>query len=48
MSKWYVKVRVGKLLLDKFSFQNYREQGKALLPLLLNLGLEYAIGPIEL
>jgi hypothetical protein len=37
------KVRVGKLLSDKFPIQNGLKQGDALSPLLFSFALEYAI-----
>jgi hypothetical protein len=36
------KVRIGKLLCDKFPVQNGLKQGDALSPLLFNFALEYA------
>jgi hypothetical protein len=39
----YSKVRVGKLLSDKFPIQNRLKQGDYLSPLLFNFALEYAI-----
>jgi hypothetical protein len=39
----YSEVRTGKLLSDKFAIQNELKQGDALLPLLFNLALEYAV-----
>jgi hypothetical protein len=38
----YSKVRVGKLVSDKFPIQNGLKQGDALSPLLFNFALEYA------
>jgi hypothetical protein len=43
LNKTYSKVRVGKLLSDKFPIQNGLKQGDALSPLLFNFTLEYAI-----
>jgi hypothetical protein len=43
LNETYSKVRVGKLLSDKFPVQNGLKQGDALLPLLFNFALEYAI-----
>jgi hypothetical protein len=43
LNETYSKVRVGKLLSDKFPIQNGLKQGDALSPLLLNFALEYAI-----
>jgi hypothetical protein len=37
------KVRIGKLLSDKFPIQNGLKEGDALSPLLFNFALEYAI-----
>jgi hypothetical protein len=37
LNKTYSKVRVGKLLSDKFPIQNGLKQGDALSPLLLNM-----------
>jgi hypothetical protein len=39
----YSKIRVSKLLSDTFPIQNGLKQGDALLPLLFNSALEYAI-----
>jgi hypothetical protein len=44
LNKTYSKVRVGKLLPDKFPIQNGLKQADALSPLLFNFALEYAIG----
>jgi hypothetical protein len=41
LNETYIKVRVGKLLSDKFPIQNGLKQGDALSPLLFNLALEY-------
>jgi hypothetical protein len=43
LNETYSKVRVGKLLSDKFPIQNRLKQGDALSPLLFNFALEYAI-----
>jgi sorting nexin-29 len=43
LNETYSKVRVGRLLSDKFPIQNGLKQGDALLPLLFNFALEYAI-----
>jgi hypothetical protein len=43
----YSKVRIGKLLSDKFPIQNGLKQGDALSPLLFNFALEYAIRKIQ-
>jgi hypothetical protein len=39
----YSKVHVGKHLFDMFPIQNVLKQGDALLPLIFNFALEYAI-----
>jgi hypothetical protein len=41
------KVRIGKLLSDKFPIQNGLKQGDALSPLLFNFPLEYAIRKVQ-
>jgi hypothetical protein len=41
------KVRVGKLLSDKFSLLNGLKQGDTLSPLLFNFDLEYAIRKVQ-
>jgi hypothetical protein len=43
LNETYSKVRIGKYLFDSFPFQNDLKQGDALLPLLFNFALEYAI-----
>jgi hypothetical protein len=43
LNETYSKVRIGKLLSDKFPIQNGLKQGDALSPLLFNFTLEYAI-----
>jgi hypothetical protein len=43
----YSKVRIGKNLSDKFTIQNGLKQRYALLPLLFNFALEYAIRRIQ-
>jgi hypothetical protein len=43
LNETYSKVRVGKLLSDKFPIQNGLKQGDALSPLLFSFTLEYAI-----
>jgi hypothetical protein len=45
--KTYSKVRIGKLLSDKFPIQNGLKQGDALSPLLFNFALEYAIRKVR-
>jgi hypothetical protein len=47
LKETYSKVRVGKLLSDKFPIQNGLKQGDALLPLLFSFALEYAIRKIQ-
>jgi hypothetical protein len=47
LNETYSKVHVGKLLSDKFRIQNGLKQGDALLPLLLNFALEYAIRKVQ-
>jgi hypothetical protein len=43
LNETYSKVRVGKLLSDKFPIQNGLKQIDALLPLLFNFALDYAV-----
>jgi hypothetical protein len=43
LNETYNKVHIGKLLSDKFPIQNGLKQEDALLPLLFNFALEYAI-----
>jgi hypothetical protein len=43
----YRKVRIGKLLSDKFPIQNGLKQQNALSPLLFNFALEYAIRKVQ-
>jgi hypothetical protein len=43
LNETYSKVRVGKILSDKFPLQNGMKQGDALSPLLFKFTLEYAI-----
>jgi hypothetical protein len=47
LNETYSKVCVGKLLSDKFLIQNGLKQGDALLPLLFNFALKYAITKIQ-
>jgi hypothetical protein len=47
LNETYSKVHVGKLLSDKFPIQNVLKQGDALLPLLFNFTLEYAIKKVK-
>jgi hypothetical protein len=39
----YSKIRIGKVLSDKFPIQNGLKEGDALSPLLFNFASEYAI-----
>jgi hypothetical protein len=43
----YSKVRIGKLLSDKFPIQNGLKQGDALSPLIFNFALEYAVRKVQ-
>jgi hypothetical protein len=43
----YSRVRIGKNLSDKFTVQNGLKKGDALLPLLFNIALEYAIRRVQ-
>jgi hypothetical protein len=43
----YSKVCIGKHLSDNFPVQNGLKQGDALLPLLFNFALEYAIRKVQ-
>jgi hypothetical protein len=47
LNETYSKVHIGKLLSDKFPIQNGLKQGDALLPLLFNFALEYAIRKVH-
>jgi hypothetical protein len=47
LNETYCKVRIGKLLPDKFPIQNGLKQGDALLPLFFNFALEYAIRKVQ-
>jgi hypothetical protein len=47
LNETYSKVRVGKLLSDKYPIQNGLKQGDALSPLLFNFTLEYAIRKVQ-
>jgi hypothetical protein len=47
LNETYGKVRISKLLSDKFPIQNELKQGDALLPLLFNFALEYAIRRVQ-
>jgi hypothetical protein len=47
LNETYSKVRIGKLLSDKFPILNGLKQGDALSPLLFNFALEYAIRKVQ-
>jgi hypothetical protein len=47
LNETYSKVRIGKLLSDKFPIQNGLKRGDALSPLLFNFALEYAIRRVQ-
>jgi hypothetical protein len=47
LNETYSKVRIGKLLSDKFPIQNGLKQGDALSLLLFNFALEYAIRKVQ-
>jgi hypothetical protein len=47
LNETYSKVRVGKLLSDKFPIQNGLKQGDALSPLLFSFALVCAIGKVQ-
>jgi hypothetical protein len=47
LNETYSKVRIGNLLSDKFPIQNGLKQGDALLPLLSDFSLEYAIRKVQ-
>jgi hypothetical protein len=47
LNETYNKFHTGKLLSDKFPIQNGLKQGDALLPLLFNFALEYAIRKVQ-
>jgi hypothetical protein len=47
LNETYSKVRIGKHLSDSFTIQNVKKQGGALLPLLCNVALEYAIRKVH-
>jgi len=47
LTETYSRVRVGKNLSDVFPIRNGLKQGDALLPLLFNFALEYAIRMVE-
>jgi hypothetical protein len=47
LNETYSKVRIGKLLSDKFPIQNGLKQGDALSPLFFSFALEYAIRKVQ-
>jgi hypothetical protein len=47
LNQTYRKVRIGKLLPNKFPVQNGLKQGDALFPLLFNFSLEYAMRKVQ-
>jgi hypothetical protein len=47
LNETYSKVHIGKLLSHKFPIRNGLKQGHALLPLLFNFALEYAIRKVQ-
>jgi hypothetical protein len=47
LNETYSKVRIGKLLSDKFPIQNGLKEGDDLSPLLFNFALEYAIRKVQ-
>jgi hypothetical protein len=47
LNETYSKVRIGKLLSDKFPIQNGLKQEDALSPLLFNFVVEYAISKVQ-
>ena len=47
LSETYSRVRVGKNLSEMFPIRNGLKQGDALLPLLFNFALEYAIKSVQ-
>jgi hypothetical protein len=47
LNETYSKVRIGKLLSDKFPIQNGLKQEDALSPLLFNFALDYAIRKVQ-
>jgi hypothetical protein len=47
LNETYSKVRIGKLLSDKFPIQTGLKQGDALSPLLFSFALEYDIGKAQ-
>jgi hypothetical protein len=47
LNETYSKVRIGKLLSDKFPIQNGLKQGDALYPLIFNFVLKYDVRNIQ-
>ena len=47
LTETYIRVRVGKILSDMFSFRNGLKQGDALSSLFFNFALEYAIMRVQ-
>jgi hypothetical protein len=47
LNETYSKVRIGKLLSDKFPIQNGLKQGDALSPLFFSFALEYAVRKVQ-
>jgi hypothetical protein len=47
LNETYSKVRIGKLLSDKFPIRNGLKQGDDLSPLLFNFSLEYAVRKVQ-
>jgi hypothetical protein len=47
LNETYSKVRIGKLLSDKFPIQNGLKQGDALSPLLFNFASEYVVRKVQ-
>jgi hypothetical protein len=47
LNKTYNKVHIGKYFFDNFPIQNGLKHGDALLPLLFNYALEYAIRKVQ-
>jgi hypothetical protein len=47
LNETYSKVRIGKLLSDKFPIQNGLKQGDALSPLFFKFALEYSIRKVQ-
>jgi hypothetical protein len=47
LNETYNKVRIGKLLFDKFPIQNGLKHGDALSPLLFNFALEHAVRKVQ-